>query len=100
MSNRQDRASVYAAIDGERQYQIDQQGNAKRHDGQPPMTPGEHLIAMEHVLTIARTAWYAPNGGTACLEHIRKATALGVACMELYGAPERAGYPSKPAEPA
>lgn len=99
MSNRQDRASVYAAIDGERQYQIDQQGNARRHDGQPPMTPGEHILCMEKCLADARTTWYAPDGGKACLDHVRKVAALAVACMEIHGAPERAGYPSTPAEP-
>lgn len=84
-----ERKTVYAAVDTERAYQDAQRGNAKRHEGRPPMTPGEYLLCMEKCLADARTIWYAPNGGEACLEHVRKVTALGVACMELHGAPPR-----------
>jgi hypothetical protein len=80
---------VYRAIDSERRYQDEQRGNAKRHEGQPPMTPGEIILAMEKCLADARAAWYAPDGGDACLPHIRKVSALGVQCMERYGAPFR-----------
>lgn len=83
------RVAVYAVIDGERNYQDAQRGNAKRHEGQPPMTPGEYLLCMEKCLHDAREAWYKPDGGKACLDFVRKTTALGVACMELHGAPER-----------
>ncbi len=86
------RAEVYRAIDGERAYQEAQHGNAKRHSGQPEMTPGEHILCMEECLAQARQAWYRPDGGTACLEFIRKVTALGVVAMELHGAPQRAGF--------
>ena len=86
------RIRVYAAIRGERDYQDDQQGNAKRHEGQPPMTPGEYILCMEKLLHDARDQWYGPNGGVLCLEFVRKVTALGVACMELHGAPQREGY--------
>lgn len=85
------RGSVYSAIDSERDYQDAGRGNAKRHEGRPEMTPGEYLLCMEKCLADARTAWYAPDGGTACLDHVRKVSALGVACMELYGAPFRDG---------
>jgi hypothetical protein len=83
------RIQVYNVIDGERDYQDAQRGNAKRHEDQPPMTPGEHILCMQHLLQVARETWYKPDGGTACLEHIRKATALGVQCMERWGAPPR-----------
>lgn len=86
------RYDVYAAVDGERQYQNDQKGNSKRHEGQPPMTPGEYILCMEKCLADARDTWYRPDGGNACLDHVRKVTALGVAAMELHGAPRRAGY--------
>lgn len=86
------RAYVYDVIDGERDYQDDQQGNAKRHEGQPAMTPGEYLLCMEKCLSDARDAWYQPDGGKKCLVFVRKVTALGVACMELHGAPAREGY--------
>lgn len=88
------RDQVYAAIDSERAYQIAQRGNAKRHEGQPPMTPGEYILCMEKCLADARVAWYAPNGGAACLDHVRKVAALGTACMELHGAPPRAAAPA------
>lgn len=83
------RAEVYQAVDTERQYQDMQRGNAKRHEGQPPMTPGEIILCMEKCLADARTTWYTPDGGTGCLPHIRKVVALGVQAMERYGAPKR-----------
>lgn len=89
MSPAASRTEVYAAIDGERDYQDAGRGNARRHENRPAMTPGEIILCMQHCLVAARTAWYAPDGGTACLEHIRKVTALGVQAMELYGAPPR-----------
>lgn len=84
-----ERSEVYGAIDSERAYQDAQRGNAKRHEGQPAMTPGEYLLCMEKCLSDAREAWYKPDGGVACLVHVRKVSALGVACMELHGAPRR-----------
>ncbi len=83
------RQKVYSAIDTERKYQDDQLGNAKRHPGQPAMTPGEYILCMEQYLDDARQAWRKPDGGINCMEHIRKVTALGVGAMELHGAPER-----------
>jgi hypothetical protein len=77
------------ALLSEREYQDAQLGNAKRHEGQPPMTPGEYILCMEKCLQDAREAWYKPNGGTACLEHVRKVGALAMASMELHGAPIR-----------
>lgn len=83
------RAEVYAAVDSERDYQDAQIGNAKRHEGQPSMTPGELILCMEKSLHDAREAWYKPDGGVGCLDFVRKVTALGVQCMERYGAPKR-----------
>jgi len=83
------RADVFVAINTERDYQDDQQGNAKRHEGQPSMTPGEFILCMEKCLADARDAWYKPDGGTACLDYVRKVSALGVQCMEYHGAPHR-----------
>ena len=84
-----DRKQVYVVIDGERDYQISGIGNSKRHEGQPAMTPGEYILCMEKLLSDARNEWYKPDGGKNCLPSIRKVTALGVACMELHGAPSR-----------
>lgn len=83
------RENVYDVIDGERDYQDAQTGNAKRHEDQPVMTPGEMLLCMEECLQQARQAWYKPDGGAQCLPFIRKVTALGVQCMERHGAPRR-----------
>ncbi len=83
------REEVYKAIDTERVYQDAGMGNAKRHQGMPPMTPGEHILCMKQCLNRAIETWYKPNGGTACLEDIRKVVAVGVQCMERYGAPHR-----------
>jgi hypothetical protein len=82
---------VYAAVDSERAYQDAGRGNAKRHEtaDNPRMTPGEYLLCMEKCLADAREAWYKPDGGANCLPFVRKVTALGVAAMELYGAPVR-----------
>lgn len=87
--NMSERKYVYRAIDTERDYQDAQRGNAKRHEGQPDMTPGEYLLCMEKCLSDARDAWYKPNGGVACLHFVRKVTAIGVSCMEKHGAPYR-----------
>jgi hypothetical protein len=85
------RAEVYAAINGERDYQDAGRGNAARHQNAPPvMTMGEYILCMEKCLADARTDWYRPQAEEAsCLEFVRKVTALGVAMMEHYGAPPR-----------
>jgi len=83
------RALAYRAIDSERDYQDAGRGNARRHEGRAEMTPGEIILASEKCLADARAAWYAPDGGTACLDHLRKVAALAVKAMELYGAPLR-----------
>ncbi len=83
------RNEVYKVIDSERDYQEAQQGNSRRHAGQPAMTPGEYILCMEKCLADARDTWYKPDGGVNSLPFIRKVTALGVAAMELWGAPKR-----------
>jgi hypothetical protein len=77
------------ALFSELDYQDDQRGNAKRHDGQPAMTPGEHLLCIEKCLRDATDAWYRPDGGRSCLPFVRKIAALGIACMREHGAPYR-----------
>lgn len=84
---------VYAVVDGERNYQDAQRGNAKRHEGAAPnLTPGEVILCAEKCLSEARDAWYRPDGGTACLPFLRKVAALGVQALENYGAPAREGF--------
>lgn len=88
------RIEVFGVLNGERVYQEAQFGNAKRHEGQPPMTTGEHILCMQKCLQDAVAAWYKPDGNVTCLEYIRKVTAVGMACMELHGAPERVFHPN------
>jgi hypothetical protein len=83
------RNEVYKAVDSERDYQDNGRGNSRRHEGMPELTPGECILIMEKLLADARLSWYAPDGGVACLDHIRKVTAVGVKCMEVHGAPVR-----------
>ncbi len=87
-----DRGTVYDSIDSERAYQDAQKGNSKRHEGQPPMTPGEYILCMEKCLADARNDWYRPDGGKSCLNYVRKVAALAVGCMELHGSPRREGF--------
>ncbi len=83
------RKAVYAVIDGERDYQDAQKGNAKRHEGMPPLSPGELILCMEKCLADAREVWYKPDGSELCLPFVRKVGALAVQMMERYGAPSR-----------
>lgn len=80
------------AINSELSYQGLSQGNSKRHEGQPEMTPGEFLLCMEKCLKDGMDAWYKPDGGKTCLDFVRKVTALGTRCMALHGAPQREGF--------
>lgn len=84
---------VYAVIDGERDYQDAQSGNAKRHAGAPPkLSPGEVILCAEKCLADARDAWYRPDGAHECLPYLRKVAALAVQALENYSAPAREGH--------
>lgn len=79
------RAEVYAAIDGERDYQDNKWGGEKMdaHNG-----VGDFIRYTEKYLARAQQEFAAGNVDQA-LENMRKVTALGVACMEYHGAPKR-----------
>ncbi len=92
------RADVYKAIDGERSYQKkwDTAESKGIHE------TGAFILFMEHYLKEARRLESTlENGGNGrriddgiigpegSLDFVRKVTALGVACMEQNGAPER-----------
>lgn len=87
------RRDVYAAIDSERDYQ---DMRKTRDQGQEFHSTEEFLLYMEHYMHLARetasTTW-GPTAKAKTLEIIRKVTALGVACMEVNGAPQREGHP-------
>lgn len=87
------RNEVYAAIDSERDYQemrIVRDGSTAV--GAHHHTPEEFLLYMEDYLNeakhIASRTW-GPAAKPAIMEVVRKVVALGVACMELNGAPHR-----------
>ena len=88
------REEVYRAIDGERDYQATR-WNADTTPSEGKHTPSEFLLYMEHYLMKCRElASTTPEGNTEVLDFIRKVTALGVACMEQNGAPQRKGFES------
>ena len=85
------RKRVYAVLDGERAYQAkwDTAESKGLHE------PAAFILFMEHYLAEARklesTVESGGNGThvEGSLDFVRKVTALGVACMEQHGAPER-----------
>jgi hypothetical protein len=90
------RSEVYAAIDSERDYQ----NMRMTRDGSTSSEahPHEHesfLLYMEHYLHLARekaSMTWGPQAALDTMEVVRKVVALGVACMEAHGAPQRAGF--------
>jgi len=83
------REDVYAALNTEFAYQDRMTADTSRPD-MVELSPGDHLLAMEHLLREARTYWYAnamPHAAAA--DSIRKVTALGVRFMERTSAPLR-----------
>ena len=88
------RQLVYDAIDSERAYQ------ATRWNAKTTTTSGQHTVD-EFVLymidyieearkQLSRNA--SPLAQQLALDTVRKVTAMGVACMEQNGAPQREGY--------
>jgi hypothetical protein len=87
------REHVYAVIDGERDYQIDGQGNSRRDPNDAPnLSVGESIGCIDKLMLDAKLAWYKPGGNTEALAHLRKVAAVAVQAMENYGAPAREGY--------
>ncbi len=93
------RAEVYEAIDGEREYQKkwDTAESSGKHE------TGAFILFMEYYLQEARrlesiledggnSLKQKSLGAEGSLDFVRKVTALGVACMEQNGIPERVGF--------
>lgn len=93
------RAAALEALFSERAYQDKQLGNARRHEGQGHMTPGECLLTIEECALRARAAWYAPDGGVNVMPHLRKVAGVAFQAMERFGVPLRELVEPK-AEPA
>ena len=81
------RQEVYAAIDGERDYQ-DARWNENTTTTNGVHTVTEYILFMEHYLTDARrliSTQGEPKASQDGLDFIRKVVALGVVCMEQNG---------------
>lgn len=91
------RKEVYKALDSERAYQ---RFRAETVSGEGT---GEHIHSVEEFVLymddylrelktqLSRT--WTPDGQVpAALDTLRKITAMGVACMEQHGAPQREGF--------
>lgn len=87
------REEVYKLIDGEREYQ-DAKWDAQRATAGEPLRKDygvaeAWILWMEEWLSYARKAAANNIDKTEALEMVRKATALGVACMEYHDTPAR-----------
>jgi hypothetical protein len=85
------RPEVYAALDGERDYQ-ETRWNANTTASKGLHSVTEFLVFMrdyteEALHVVSRNP--EPEASVAALHIIRKVAAMGVACMEQHGAPRR-----------
>ena len=90
-TNRTDRASVYQAVDSERDYQ-DQFVLPERRYYQTH-TLGEFILMLNQYAAQAMQKWThhtdAIDDTPESLHEVRKIAALAVRCMEQHGAPKR-----------
>jgi hypothetical protein len=77
------RSEVYAAIDGERDYQ-----NGLARNEVKDQRPMEHLAIIRQIVRDAEAHWYYKSGQLP-LDFMRKIAAVAVRCMEEHGAPRR-----------
>ena len=82
------RSDVYAAIDGERDYQ-DSLGPDRVEPSERPHSVGEYITMLSTYLRKAQDDWTLQAGEVAALHQIRKIAAIVVHCMEDNGAPRR-----------
>ncbi len=80
------RQNVYKLIDGERAYQDRQTNHSSAHDANHSVS--DWVIFMEYQIQRAKEEIYILHREEA-LNRIRKATALGVVCMENNETPPR-----------
>jgi hypothetical protein len=87
------RSQVYTAIDTEREYQEKLWSNVNKSSG--AINPSSFILWMERYLHIARDLASTRDetpGTQSCdeiMDVLRKVVALGVACGEINGMPER-----------
>lgn len=90
------REEVYAAIDGECEYQ-EERWNENTTESCGDHSVAEFVLYMEHYIQLARVEASTkpdPESREATLHMVRKVAALGVACMEQNGVMEREGFES------
>jgi len=84
------RDEVYAAIDGERDYQDNTISNKFGHQRDEVCHPvAAEILMMEDYIARARKAWTDEKGTGPALQMVRKVAGLAVRCMENHGAPKR-----------
>ncbi len=85
------RTEVYAAVDGEREYQDDRWGStlSGERPGDGSRSVDEFVLYMEGYMreAVQLASHYADKSKT--LDVLRKVVALGVACFEQHGVPPR-----------
>ena len=87
------RETVYCAIDSERDYQIamaekahgDPSNDGKKHLEEFVLYMDAYMATLKHELS---TVW-GPDAYVGPLNTLRKVVALGIAAMEVWGAPAR-----------
>lgn len=78
------RETIFTVINNEREYQdLKWKKPAHLHEVE------SYILYMEHILQQAREAVTTQNGTYGALDHMRKVVALGMACFELHGCPNR-----------
>ena len=85
------RSEVYAAIDGERDYQ-DSRWSAANTSSAGRHSVSEFILFMDDYLREAKTQLSRnaePGASASALVTLRKIVGMGVACMEQHGAPKR-----------
>lgn len=81
------RETVYKALDGERAYQDNRQGNASRTKIEDNRSLGDLILLSDVYVGKAKAAFAGahPAGKIEALDAVRKVAALGVLIMELHG---------------
>ena len=81
-----DRKDVYKVIDGERTYQ---NVKGELYNWRPIHSVGDYIVFMQGYLNAAIARGSKDSGWDSALEELRKVVALGIACFEQNGVPER-----------
>ena len=87
MGRYKNREIVYEIIDGERFYQEQLWGHADEHDAFHSV--GDFIVYMDEYMKRVKEKYTVAEGEEAALDMMRKVVALGVACFEIHGVPER-----------